>query len=222
MTTPQKFYNAQGQEVNPLTGKPIGDTEPDIPMFQHPSGGVAGLNRTHDGSFISTVGSPNANPHGVLESWGKAPSTRDLTLESGAVVKIRDMELMDLINLGVMDSLDAFGGTLLREDEDVSAKNVEKNVAEDILKDVKNLNRVLETVDKVVARCVVEPSLILWDGESEIDPDKRYVHLVPFEDRMEIFTEALPDMNDTFPAGEGSPEGVGALEAQQDVSGQSL
>lgn len=158
------------------------------------------------------------------QGWGQVKSRIELGLPSGAKVLVEKIEVTDLLSLGLLDSLDTFTQKLIpsAEDKDKAAqsgKTEEEIFGERVLNDIEQFADVIKVVDKVVSRSVVEPRVLLADGDAPLDPSRVYAHLIPLEDRMAIFEAVLPDMTDTFPPGGGSSDGVATVENVEAVWG---
>jgi len=167
-----------------------------------------------------------SNPAFVPAGWGAVKPKFDLDLPSGARVKVEHLEITELLQLGIIDSIDSFSKKLLPAVQDAasSGKSQEEIVGENVVKDIDQFGDVLKVVDKVVARAIVEPKVHVAPKSKkgknpELDPDKFYAHLIPLEDRMAVFEAVLPDMSDTFQPGGGSSAGVENVENGEGVSG---
>ena len=210
MTAPQpspsnyeRFYDADGKAYDLPTG--VGEQLRQNPLM---AGKFSAQPPTRDP--LNTSGAMNGiqradGPVSVSPAWGRQASAyQSLDLPSGSRVKIRKLELVDLIALGLMDLLDSFSQQVFAED---SEGKTTQEIGSEILKgdDVAKIGKVIEMTAKISAAAVVEPKVHLLSEGEEMDPDKVYAHLIPFEDQMTIFEAVIPSMEGTFRDGEGSP-----------------
>lgn len=145
--------------------------------------------------------------------WGQLKENFELDLPSGAKVLMRELEVTELINLGVLDIIDKFTQLTLPNDASESAQQQLALLAERS-DDFKN---VFQVVGKICRSSVVKPTIEdLPAGEQPI-PGHFYAHLIPFADQLAIFEEAVDGMSDLFQSGEGQAETVAALPDVEDV-----
>ena len=140
--------------------------------------------------------------------WGVVKPRLDLRLPSGAFVQIEPLELTELLQLGIIDSIDSFSQKLLPAVQGQASQLSEEELSKNVLKDASQLGGVLEVVNKVVSRAIVQPQVHVLAEDAVPEQGKLYAHLIPLEDRMAVFEAVLPDMSDTFPAGGGPADGV--------------
>lgn len=152
----------------------------------------------------------------VTTGWGQIKPRRELKLSSGNIVIVQELDLAAVMMTGVMDSIDIFTQEMsAKEKKAAKAKGLseEQALTSNLVKDISKLDKVLKTVDSVVAQGLVEPKVhLLAEGETT-EEDRVYAHLIPLEDRMEIFEAVIPNLEDMFPDSEGSGDDVEAVEA---------
>ena len=154
----------------------------------------------------------------LAEGWGQSRPEQRLELPSGSVILIRELEVEELIALGVMDKIDSFTNESLKEPGKKKRKTDEED-ALSLLKNPKKLTSLMETVDVVVQKSIVRPEVHMKpppikndEGEevdAPLDPLKIYVHRIPMVDRMEVFQRAFKSMEAffTFRPGQEAPLG---------------
>lgn len=165
------------------------------------------------------------NNTAVSAGWGKPKESIVLELPSGnGKVRIKDLEIPDLVRLGVLDVLDTFTKKVLPKEPGKKKKTQDQSVADRIMQNPDQLTGMLEVIDKVIAEAIIEPKVSLRvpiegaEGQYEpLDEDKIYAHLVPFEDKMEVFSRSTGSMEEYFRAGGEQTADVGAVEESEGV-----
>jgi len=157
----------------------------------------------------------------VPTGWGQVKPRTVLDLPSGSKVLIRELEIQDLLSLGILDIVDQFSQEILPK-ASVKGKSVEKKFLQDVAENSDQFEKMVDVMNKITASAVIKPSVtyapLPENGQREdLDPNKVYAHLVPLEDRLQIFEKAVAGMEDLFRSGEGQTEGVAAVADEQSV-----
>lgn len=143
----------------------------------------------------------------ALDGWGLAASDPKVTLPSGVVVTIRPLDIPTMIQLDILDKMDAFTPKVL----DKGGKSKKAAKPEDEKMTADKLTNMISILDKICVACVITPALSPdpQPGE-EHDPSVRYVGKIPLGDKMAIFQKAFSGMEDLFRLGaeQGSPVGA--------------
>lgn len=168
---------------------------------------------------ISNLADPNAEVF-IPNGWGAPKPTRVLDLPSGGKVRIRELEIPDLLKLGVLDVVDTFTKKVLPKTPGKKAKAAtEDKLAEKLMRNPDQLDSMLVVVDKICVEAIVYPEVSLKpeDPAEALDPNKFYAHLIPFEDRMEVFAKSSSSLEEYFQAGGEQADAVGAVEESASV-----
>ncbi|QNJ55333.1 tail assembly chaperone [Gordonia phage LittleFella] len=158
----------------------------------------------------------------VPEGWGQVKPRQVLDLPSGSKVLIKELDLPDLLNLGILDIVDQFSQEALPA-ASIKGSSAEKKFLKDLAENKGQFDKMLDVMNKVTAAAVVKPPVIYLppapEGEPEKEPEegKVYAHLVPIEDRLAIFEKGVAGMEDLFRSREGQAQDVAAVADVQDV-----
>lgn len=164
---------------------------------------------------LNTAEAQKVEDTGLVSGWGQVKPRLRLELPSGSRVLLQELEIPDLLGLGILDIVDQFSQELLpKPDPKKGKESAEKEFLADLTKNKDQFNSMLDVVDKIVASAVIEPKVTYVPPVKEGEPDplleegKIYAHLIPIDDRMTIFEKAVAGMEDLFRSGEGQAEGV--------------
>ncbi|UVK63825.1 tail assembly chaperone [Gordonia phage LilyPad] len=162
------------------------------------------------------------NDFTVPAGWGQVKPTIVLDLPSGSKVKVRELEIQDLLKLGVLDIVDSFSQEALPK-QTPKGSSVEKKFLEDVAANKDQFEKMIDVMNKITAQAVVVPPVVYvppppeGQPESELKEGVVYAHLVPLEDRLAIFEKAVAGMEDLFRSGEGQADDVASVADVQDV-----
>ncbi|TGB37871.1 DUF7391 family protein [Mycolicibacterium peregrinum] len=122
----------------------------------------------------------------------KKPTETDLTLPSGAFVRVKKLRKMQVIDLKVADMLDGFGPELLKDirgDDPARAESAQQEAVRAMF-DPEKSEKIFGPINRVVEAAVICPKVVLQGpttdeqiNVSEIEPD----------DKMAIFDAVMPD-----------------------------
>lgn len=174
------------------------------------------------------------------------------TTPSGNKCVIRELELDDVLDLGIIDKMDTLTGLVQEEHIDrVSGKpkkgkqldKVKAQSDKEFMKALQDKDRraeVTDMIEMIAVACVVQPKLHSpWindpnaateknpDGRRKLDknerePDKAYVDYVNFVDKLAIFHEVFGGMERLQQFREAASEGVGDLADEPEPAVQTL
>lgn len=82
----------------------------------------------------------------------------DLDLPSGELCQVKRPGVQGLINAGVLESLDTLT-SIVNQETLPKAQNKKQADVSELLKDPDKYNKMMETVDKIVIHCVVQPKI---------------------------------------------------------------
>lgn len=151
-------------------------------------------------------------PANLPSGWGVPKNLIfDHVLPSGAKVRLRKLEMEDLIAIGILDKMDTFGPEAISGSE---ASLVKKSESEDREQYAKRLKELFALVDQVAVAALVNPKILPKpsDQEAPREEGRLYVDGVPQNDRMAIFEVAAEDMSSFLGIGEGQNSDVGPVE----------
>lgn len=133
----------------------------------------------------------------TVSSWTPAghKSEREYTTSSGSKCLVRDLELEDVVELGLIDDLDSLTSLVKTEHIDrvngkkpqdrkpkqltkAQQEEAEQESFKELMKDKSQFAKIATTMDKVVATCVLQPKLLdPWVNDPNIataeNPDGR-------------------------------------------------
>lgn len=142
-------------------------------------------------------------------------ATQDLDLPSGGKVQVRSIEIEDLIEMDILDQMDALGATVqtdhiervrgTKKPSDRQPKKLTKAEQEqksdaavfDLMKDKKKFAALKKSIDRVVSRSVIQPKVALaYTVESTLVDGTEKIVYVPHDDSTErddslIWTDQL-------------------------------
>lgn len=157
-----------------------------------------------------------------LTGWStEGPKRYDLKLPSGQVCLIQPLELERILEMGLIDALDTFSGSLIpnntKKKKPADRAKTKKQQDEEALADIMGLlgdpekfGKLKKTMDQVAVECVVKPQVFADLGKDEEPvPGRLYVSRINFMDKMEIFSSVMDGMGDLGRFREGSEDGVG-------------
>ena len=174
-----------------------------------------------------SVGNPTAAPapppiaeRYKLTAWGSQfmREELDITCPSGQTCRARKLEVEDAIALGILESLDIFTSQLMKDVDDDKQKQAKADatVAES-LKDPEKRASFFGTVNRVVAHCVLKPTVVLYD-DGQLPEGTVFANDIPFPDKMHIFRSVFSDRQETIqPFREGQEGSVASLEEESGV-----
>lgn len=144
-----------------------------------------------------------------MDSWGMTKPTLEIDLPSGAKCSVRSLEIATMVELDILDKMDAFTPKVLGTSK--RKKPTEERITPEKMADL------ITIMDKVVVSCVVSPKISAKppEGEEEV-VGKRYVHLIPVADKLKIFEASFRGMDELFRI---SREQIAAMGAMEEVEG---
>lgn len=157
--------------------------------------------------------------------WGRSASggehTEELQVPSGETCLCRRPGVEGLLSAGVLHNIDSLTG-LVDSKHLRRVKGQEEIDVQSLMADEKTIMNLLETVDRVVAYCVVEPSV----KRTPNDPTNRkegqiYCDMIELDDKMFIFQFACGGTRDLERFREQSEtvtRGVGDEQAVQEIT----
>lgn len=145
------------------------------------------------------------------KGWGQLSEFFELDLPSGSTVLMRDLEVTELLDLGVLDIMDKFTQLALPDLEGVTPDKVSDLDLKTLSDSSEDFKKIFNTIDRICARAVVKPNVSLLKEGEDPDPEKVYANLIPLNDRIAIFEEAVDNMKDLFQSGEGQAADVANL-----------
>lgn len=159
-------------------------------------------------------------PANLPSGWGVPKNLIfDEVLPSGAKVRLRKLEMEDLISMGLLDQLDTFSPEAISGVNELQEKSSEEKKEYG-----KRLIELFKMVDKIVVAALLSPK-VLPKPENLEDPrieGQLYVDGIPQEDRMHIFETAAEDMSSFLRIGEGQSGDVGSVEAGSVVPNEAV
>jgi hypothetical protein len=174
-------------------------------------------------------------------SWTPAgrKEAKEFTLPSGNKCRVRELELDDVMDLGLLDKFDSLSATVQEEHiERVQGKKAKRKASSEqddkkafrtMMSDPEKREDMKNIITMVTVACVVEPKLHdPWVNDpnsatpknpmgrrllekNERDPQKAYVDYVNFVDKLEIFHEVFGGMERLQQFREEADESVGDL-----------
>lgn len=140
------------------------------------------------------------NPYAV-KAWGPqhVRNEFDVTCPSGQRCRARSLELEDAIALGVLDALDMFTPTIMKDVVGQGKSSSEEQNASVLssLSDPEKRANFFGVVNKVVAHTVVIPRVVLVD-DGNLPEGVIFANDVPFADKMHIFREVFSGRGDAL------------------------
>lgn len=172
-----------------------------------------------------------------IPAW-TAPMTSDMTLPSGQVVLVRKVQMEDVVELGLLEAMDAFKDIVGKGQ--VAAKAAKKTTkkaqaeAEEksnetlglgLMKDKDKFKTMLKMADRVTVAVVLKPEIKFppagLDGKALPMPDREpglYVDQVPFADKIHVFSSIFDGMENLDSFRGESDSGVDSVPAVTGVS----
>ena len=137
-------------------------------------------------------------------AWGKS-TLRDVTLPSGQVCQIRPLEMEDIIQLGLMDIMDAQAMQAAPQDH-LGNGGVPQSIPDNVLKDGA-MNKMIGAIDDIIPGVVVQPTVrSAFSGsgtaKTRVPENFReqgvvYTDQISMEDKFELFSEAMGGIDST-------------------------
>lgn len=126
----------------------------------------------------------------AIKAWGaKTRQEFDVECPSGQWCRAHALTMEDAMSLGMLDSLDMFTSTLMGPvlDSDPKESDAERNAGIlEGLKDPTKRASFFGTVNRIVAHCVVNPTVVLEDP-GDLPEGTVFANDIPFADKMHIF-----------------------------------
>ena len=162
--------------------------------------------------------SDNASQPNLPSGWGVPKNLLfDKELPSGAKVRIRLLEMEDLVNLGILDAMDNFSPEAIKTPGEVAASSSDQKKSYGL-----QLLEMFQIIDKVVVAALVKPKVLERPKNSKDRVEgKLYVDGIPQSDRTEIFNSAAEDMSSFLGLGSGQEPNVGVVETGAVVQNNS-
>lgn len=151
-----------------------------------------------------------------LDSWGMAKPTKEVQLPSGVNVRVRELDIPSMIQIGILDKMDSFTPKVLDD-----GKKKRKKVEENLATDPKRMADLVEVLDKVVAHCVVSPKLQSTPEDGVFKEGVRYAAQIPMGDKMAVFQAAFSGMDEFFRLGGEQTADLGSVAKVEDVQSSS-
>lgn len=152
-------------------------------------------------------------------SWGrKNPANEPFEYEtsSGQTCLIRKLGITDILKLKLVDQLDFFTKSLSEDDK--AKPEAPKNNADFTKALMDNFDKMDETINKILVVGVIAPVVHpIPENEALRSEDKVYADEIPFEDRIELFTQIL-DTEGLSDFREEPANGVGHVPDVESVS----
>ncbi|AWY06125.1 tail assembly chaperone [Gordonia phage Suzy] len=158
----------------------------------------------------------------ISNGWGRVKPMMALDLPSESRVLIRELEIQDLLKMGILDLVDSFSQEILPKNTP-KGDSAEKKFLQDLAENSGQFEKMVDVMNQIAAAAIVKPAVTYvappqpGSQPEDLDPDKVYAHLIPLEDRLAIFEKAVAGMDDLFRTGEGQAEGVAAVADVQGV-----
>ncbi len=156
----------------------------------------------------------------------------DLEMPSGQLAQVRRPGVQQLIALGILENADGLSA-IVDQKHIKRVKGTAQIDGKSLLKDPKNMLTIMQMVDKVTARMVVQPIVrepFVDEPTGELGETKKrpirdderqdgvvYTDNIEFMDRMFIFQFAVGGSTDLAQFRERFASALGSLEAQQGV-----
>jgi len=155
----------------------------------------------------------------AVTAWGKNKGDfHDLTCPSGQTCQVRRPGVEGLIELGLLDKVDALTG--LVDQKHIARVDGRKAVdVEALAKDKKSLMQVVDTVNQIVVHVVNQPEIhpVPKKGQ-ERDPEKVYVDDIDLEDKMFIFQYTVGGSSDLEKFREQPKQNAGSVATGKTVA----
>lgn len=154
----------------------------------------------------------------AITSWAKTGEAQSVECPSGQKVKVRTLEMEDIIELNLLNELDTFSGFF---DDEETKKEDENKTDLDFLKSLGKdgkFKRFVETLDKVIIAGAIEPQIIQKVDPSQVQAAFEAgcvpVNKIPMPDKMAIFSVAFQGLGDMGDFRQGQDEGLATVEAE--------
>lgn len=132
------------------------------------------------------------NNTNALDGWGIAQPEPRVTLPSGVSVRVSPLDIPKMVELDILDKMDAFTPKVLDEGKKKGKKAEEPSVSPE------KLVSLMEVLDKVAVACVLDPKLSPKPADGVLKEGVRYVHKIGLADKMAIFQAAFSGMEEFF------------------------
>lgn len=152
----------------------------------------------------------------ALTAWGapKNINEKDVTLPSGQLCRVRELQMEDVLELDLIDAVDTFTGQLIDDRADGKETSHESDAKSFLtfLRDKEKREKLLKIVDATIPRAVVAPVVLpaLPKGRAKKE-GFIYVDQIELNDKLAIFTEIFQGFGDVSKFREEQAEGVGTL-----------
>lgn len=135
-------------------------------------------------------GAPQAPEAYKATQWGAGPSEFDVTCPSGQKALVRSLDIMRLMDMGLLDRLNGLSGIINTQ---VLPKAKGQRVPEvdvnELMKNADGLREVLALVDTVICEAVVLPEVYANVPDEERVEGRVYADSIGLEDKFFIFNE---------------------------------
>ena len=165
------------------------------------------------------------DPYALSNAWAKGHEFKkpfDHTIEnSGQRVKLRRLDMGDLLKLGVAEELDFMTKGLMSED---NPKDSAKEAVESVILKAGNFANMEKMINTVCLAGILAPKLHAVPlHENARQPGLVYIDSVPFADRMELFSmifesEGLSTFREEQKSGVGNVADVPSVQLPADGS----
>lgn len=137
----------------------------------------------------------------ALDSWGYVKPDRKVTLPSGASVTLRQLEIPDLVSLGVLDKMDSFTPKVLGTGK--KKKNEDPAISSEKMADL------VKVLDSIAVAAIVNPKVSPDPEDGKFVEGVRYASKIPMEDKMFVFQNSFSGMEEFFRLGGGQAASLG-------------
>jgi hypothetical protein len=159
------------------------------------------------------------------KAWGSNPvavaEPYEFTLSSGKPVLVKRIGIAEILSMGLLDTLDFFTKALSEDDKKPDAKpdQAGAGLTQALMG---NFGKMEETINKVVQAGVVAPRLHAVPlHENARQAGLVYVDSVPFDERVELFSEIM-DTEGLSSFREEPKAGVGDVPANESVQNPAV
>ena len=161
--------------------------------------------KTNNGYTVSDMDKYQPTSWGNQANDDNAPY--DYTTSSGQTCLIKRLGMMDILSMGLLDTLDFFSKSLSEDDKTKASVSETDGTFLKLL--TQNFDKMEVTINKVLLAGVVAPVVHdIPEIGRQRDENKVYVDQIPFQDRVELFSEIL-DSEGLSSFREKSEAGVG-------------
>lgn len=131
------------------------------------------------------------DPYAPTGAWAvdKGPDHFDVVLPSGQRCMMRQLEIFDIIQAGLVDDLD-FLQKFLADDSPEDKKETGEDLMHRLAENPEGIQRIMGIAQKVAVKAVIKPALH-FGHQSSVSADSIPVERIGFNDLMEIFSKGV-------------------------------